>query len=125
MVPLVLPLMAMLVPKVGVVANTILPLPVTVFPNAVIVPEVGNVNAVVPVAVNVTLYAPLVANVLLFARVRVPVVVLTVKPLILVAVATPNVGVVKLGLVASTTLPLPVELVNIGACAAEPVPVLV
>jgi hypothetical protein len=37
----------------------------------------------------------------------------------------PRAGVTKVGLVARTTLPLPVELVRVGACAADPVPVLV
>ena len=37
--------------------------------------------------------------------------------------ALPLVGAVIDGLVANTTLPVPVELVNVGACAALPVPV--
>ena len=35
----------------------------------------------------------------------------------------PKFGVTKVGEVARTTLPEPVELVNVGACAALPVPV--
>ena len=35
----------------------------------------------------------------------------------------PRLGVVKVGEVANTTLPDPVELVKVGACAAAPVPV--
>lgn len=37
----------------------------------------------------------------------------------------PRAGVTSVGDVARTTLPLPVELVSVGACAAAPVPVLV
>ena len=87
------------------------------------VPVVGNVTVVVPVAVSVVLNAPEVAKVELFANDNVPVVVETVKPLIDVAVAAPSAGVTKLGDVANTTEPEPVELVSVGACAADPVPV--
>ena len=50
----------------------------------------------------------------------------TGKPVALVKVAelgVPNAGVTNVGLVANTTLPDPVELVSVGAWAAEPVPV--
>jgi len=74
------------------------------------VPVVGNVTVVVPVAVRVVLYAPLVTNVDPSARVSVADVAGAVKAtlLTLVAVATPMVGVVSVGLVASTLLPVPV-----------------
>ena len=48
------------------------------------------------------------------------------KLVALVSVAelgVPKAGVTNVGLVAKTTLPDPVELVSVGACAAEPVPV--
>jgi len=51
LVPVAAPMMG--VTSVGVVASTMLPLPVVTLPRAVIVPDVGNVNDVVPVAVNV------------------------------------------------------------------------
>jgi hypothetical protein len=35
----------------------------------------------------------------------------------------PKAGVTKVGLVANTTLPLPVEVVKVGACVSVPVPV--
>jgi hypothetical protein len=79
------------VTKVGLVAKTILPDPVTVLPKAVTVPLVGNVNAVVAVAVRVTEKAPTVAKVDELARVKVPVVVLTVNPLMVVPVIVPPV----------------------------------
>ena len=50
----------------------------------------------------------------------------TGKPVALVRVAelgVPKAGVTSVGLVANTTEPLPVELVKVGACAADPVPV--
>ena len=46
------------VTSVGVVANTMLPLPVVTLPRAVIVPDVGSVSDVLPVAVKVCEKAP-------------------------------------------------------------------
>jgi len=57
---------------VGLVARTILPLPTTALPSAVIVPDVGSVRAVVPVAVMDTGKAPAVEK--LPASANVPVV---------------------------------------------------
>lgn len=96
--------------KVGDVASTILPEPVVLFPRAVTVPEVGRVRVVVPVVVNVVLNAPEVASVEPSANVRVAPVAgaVTVTLLMVVADATPKVGVVSVGLVANTTLPEPV-----------------
>jgi hypothetical protein len=73
------------------------------------VPVVGNVKVVVAVAVSVVLNAPAVASVELLARDNVPVVVDTVKPFILVAVAAPKVGVTRVGLVPNTKAPEPVS----------------
>jgi hypothetical protein len=82
------------------------------------VPVVGSVRVVVAVAVSVVLNAPDVASVELLARVSVPVVVDIVKPLMEVANAAPNVGVTSVGLVANTTLPVPVLPIQSGATAA-------
>ena len=71
----------------------------------------GSVALVVAVDVNVRLNAPDVASVELLASVSVPVVVVTVRPLREVAVATPNTGVTSVGDVDSTTEPDPVEVV--------------
>lgn len=61
------------------------------------VPVVGSVTFVAPVDVRVIEFAPAVTSVLPFTMVSVPVLVVIVKPLMLVAVATPKAGVVKLG----------------------------
>jgi len=108
-----LTLVAVAAPSVGVTntgldARTIEPDPVVVLPSAVTVPLVGSVRLVAPVAVNVVLNAPDVARVLPFASVRMPVVLLIVRPLTLVAVAAPSVGVTRTGLVARTIEPEPV-----------------
>ena len=79
----------------------------TVFAVVASVPLVGSVTDVVPVVVRVALNAPLVASVLLFANAKVPVVVLIVRPLTLVAVATPSVGVVRMALVVRAMPPDP------------------
>ena len=78
------------------------------------VPVVGNVTFVVAVAVNVVEYAPLVANVDPSTNVNVADVVGAVKVtlLTLVAVATPMVGVVKVGEVENTKDPVPVSSVT-------------
>ena len=85
------------------------------------VPDVGNVTVVVPVAVNVVLNAPEVAKVEPSAIVNVEPVAgaVIVTLLIDVALATPNVGVVKLGDVANTTEPDPVV---VAADIAVPLP---
>ena len=80
----------------------------TVFAVVVKVPLVGSVRLVAPVAVNVVLNAPDVARVLPLARVRTPVVLLIVRPLTLVAVAAPSVGVTNTGPDARTIEPEPV-----------------
>ena len=106
--------------SVGLVARTMLPLPTTALPRAVIVPDVGNVNDVVPVAVNVCENAPDVANVLPLASVRVAVVpgFVIVTLLTVVAVAAPIEGVTSTGLVDSTFAPLPVLVVTpVPPCA--------
>ena len=75
----------------------------------------GNVIVVESVPARVIVL--LTVNVLPSATARVELVAGAVIAilLILVAVAAPNEGVVNDGLVASTTLPLPVELVSVGA----------
>ena len=73
------------------------------------VPVVGNVTFVVPVEVNVIALAPDVARVDPLAIVRVPVEDVIVKPLIDVADAAPNVGVVNDGELAKTSAPDPVS----------------
>ena len=65
------------------------------------------------------LLAPEVASVDPLASVSVPVVVDTVRPFKLVAVATPRTGVVSVGLVALTTFPVPVFAVQVGAAPVE------
>lgn len=75
------------------------------------VPVVGIVTFDAANAVSVMPYAPDVASVDPLAIVRLPVEVATVNPLIEVAVAAPSVGVTITGLVASTTLPVPVVVV--------------
>ena len=82
------------VPKTGAVnvllANVSVPFKVA------IVPVVGNVILVVPVEVKVIGLAPEVIKLELLASVRTPpVVAVIVKPLILVADATPKTGVVS------------------------------
>jgi hypothetical protein len=72
------------------------------------VPEVGSVTLVPAVAVKVIENAPDVTKLLPLANVNVPVVVDTVKPFRLVAVATPNTGVERVGPVANTIFPDPV-----------------
>ena len=83
------------------------------------VPDVGSVTFVAPVEVNVMLLAPEVASVDPLASVSVPVVVDTVRPFKLVAVATPRTGVVSVGDVALTTFPVPVLAVQVGADPVE------
>jgi hypothetical protein len=74
------------------------------------VPDVGKVRLVAPVAVRVVVYAPLVARVEPSAKVKVAddagAVIATL--LTEVAVATPIVGVTRVGLVARTAEPEPV-----------------
>ena len=99
--------------SVGEPARTIAPEPVTEFPKAVTVPLVGSVNVVAPVTANVVENAPDTANVTPFGIVSVPVPDGIVRPFSLVAVATPSVGVVivgldSVGLDARTILPVPV-----------------
>jgi hypothetical protein len=90
-------------------------------PVVVKVPAVGNVTLVAAVVVSVKLLAPEVAKVELSANVRVAAVVGAVKAtlLILVAVATPNTGVTRVGVLANTLAPLPVSSVKANAKLAD------
>jgi hypothetical protein len=122
------------VPKAGVtrtgeVANTKAPLPVSsditpanskeevaawidnLLPEVIRVPAVGNVTLETPVVVRVKLLAPEVANVDPSNNVKVAAVAGAVNAtlLIVVAEATPRVGVVRVGDVANTNAPLPVS----------------
>jgi hypothetical protein len=127
------------VTRVGEVANTKAPLPVSsditpsnsedvvaantlsLLPVVVKVPAVGNVTLVAAVVVRVRLKAPAVANVELSANVKVAAVAGAVKAtlLILVAVATPNTGVTRVGDVANTFTPVPVLSVSADARLAD------
>jgi hypothetical protein len=125
--------------RVGDVANTKSPVPVSsditpsnseeevaantlsLLPVVVKVPAVGNVTFVAAVVVRVKLFAPAVAKVELSANVKVAAVAGAVKAtlLILVAEATPRVGVVRVGDVANTKSPLPVSSVSAAAKLAD------
>jgi hypothetical protein len=125
--------------KVGDVANTKRPDPVSsditpanseeevaanalsLLPVVVKVPAIGNVTFVAAVVVSVRLNAPAVAKVELSANVRVAAVAGAVKAtlLILVAVATPNTGVTRVGVLANTLAPLPVSSVKANAKLAD------
>lgn len=127
------------VTKVGVVANTRFPLPVSsdIIPASSLelvaakalslldvvasVPEVGSVTFVAPEEVRVILLAPEVINELPSANVKVAddagVVIVTL--LILVAAATPRIGVVRVGLVENTRESLPVSSEIIEANSEE------
>jgi hypothetical protein len=83
------------------------------------VPEVGRVTFVVAVDEIVVVKAPLVANVAPLSMVKVPVEEVMVRPLILVAVATPKTGVTNVGEVAKTSAPLPVSPVTAAAKLAD------
>lgn len=74
------------------------------------VPVVGNVTLVAAVAVKVNEYAPDVARVAPSAMVSVAAVagVVNATLLMLVAVATPSTGVINVGVLSSTILPVPV-----------------
>ena len=74
------------------------------------VPVVGNVTLVAAVAVKVNEYAPDVARVAPSAMVSVAAVAGAVNAtlLMLVAVATPNTGVINVGVLSNTILPVPV-----------------
>ena len=58
-------------------------------------------------------------NVLPFVRLKVPVLPVIVRPLMLVAVAAPRTGVTKVGEVARTTLPVPVEATKLIVLGSE------
>jgi hypothetical protein len=127
------------VTRVGVLANTKAPVPVSsemtpansedvvaawidnLLPVVIKVPAVGKVTLVAAVVVSVKLLAPEVANVDPSANVKVAEVAGAVNAtlLILVAVATPNTGVVRVGEVANTKSPLPVSSVTADAKLAE------
>lgn len=74
-------------------------------------PVVGRVTVVLAVAVMVVEKAPTVANVLPLAKVKVAEVAgaVIVTLLTLVALATPNVGVTRVGELLNTTDPVPVS----------------
>jgi len=125
--------------RVGDVANTKSPVPVSsditpsnsedevaantlsLLPVVVKVPAVGNVTFVAAVVVRVKLFAPEVANVEPSAKVKVAAVAGAVNAtlLMLVAVATPNTGVVRVGDVANTKSPEPVSSVTAAAKLAD------
>ena len=125
--------------RVGEVANTKSPLPVSsditpansadevaantlsLLPVVVKVPAVGKVTLEAAVVVSVKLKAPAVARVELFAKAKVASVAGAVKTtlLMLVAEATPRLGVVKDGDVANTKAPVPVSSVTAAAKLAD------
>jgi hypothetical protein len=97
-------------------ANTLRLLPVVVK-----VPAVGNVTLVAAVVVSVNPKAPTVVRVEPSANAKVAEVAGAVKAtlLILVAVATPNTGVTRVGDVANTFTPVPVLSVSADARLAD------
>jgi len=125
--------------RVGDVANTKRPDPVSsditpansedevavntlsLLPVVVKVPAVGKVTLEAAVVVSVKLKAPAVAKVDPSANVKVAAVAGAVKAtlLILVAVATPNTGVTRVGDVANTLTPVPVLSVSAAAKLAD------
>jgi hypothetical protein len=127
------------VTRVGDVANTKAPLPVSseitpsnseeevaantlsLLPVVVKVPAVGNVTLVAAVVVSVNPKAPTVVRVEPSANAKVAEVAGAVKAtlLILVAVATPNTGVTRVGDVANTFTPVPVLSVSADARLAD------
>jgi hypothetical protein len=127
------------VTRVGDVANTNAPLPVSsditpancnevvaantlkLLPVVVNVPAVGNVTLEAAVVVSVKLLAPEVANVDPCANVKVAEVAgaVIVTLLIVVASATPNTGVTRVGDVANTLTPVPVLSVSADAKLAD------
>jgi len=127
------------VTRVGEVANTKAPLPVSsditpsnsedvvaantlsLLPVVVKVPAVGNVTLVAAVVVSVKLLAPEVAKVEPLANAKVADVAGAVNAtlLILVAVATPSTGVTRVGVLANTKAPLPVSSVTAEAKLAD------
>jgi hypothetical protein len=127
------------VTRVGEVANTKAPLPVSsditpsnsedvvaantlsLLPVVVKVPAVGNVTLVAAVVVSVNPKAPTVVRVEPSANAKVAEVAGAVKAtlLILVAVATPNTGVTRVGDVENTLTPVPVLSVSADAKLAD------
>jgi len=125
--------------RVGEVANTKSPLPVSsditpansedevaantlsLLPVVVKVPAVGKVTLEAAVVVSVKLKAPAVARVEPSANVNVAAVAGAVKTTLfmLVAVATPNTGVTRVGDVANTLTPVPVLSVSAVAKLAD------
>jgi hypothetical protein len=99
-----------------VAANTLSLLPVVVK-----VPAVGNVTLEAAVVVSVNAKAPTVESVELSANVNVAAVAGAVKAtlLMLVAVATPKTGVIRVGVLANTFTPVPVLSVSADAKLAE------
>lgn len=71
---------------------------------------VGNVITVESVPLRVSPFVT--ANVLALVSVNVPVDAVSVRPFMLVAAATPRIGVVSVGDVANTSNPLPVSFVT-------------
>ena len=125
--------------RVGEVANTKSPLPVSseitaansaeevaacilsLLPVVIRIPAVGNVTFVAAVVVSVRLKPPEVARVDASANVKVAAVAGAVKAtlLILVAVATPKTGVTRVGVLANTLDPVPVSSVRAAAKLAD------
>ena len=125
--------------KVGVLLKTNRPVPLSsditpansaevvaawidnLLPLVISVPAVGNVTLVAAVVVSVNAKAPTVESVELSANVNVAAVVGAVKAtlLMLVAVATPKTGVIRVGVLANTFTPVPVLSVSADAKLAE------
>ena len=113
-------------PVVGVVAPTVPLILMDAVPvRFVTVPLLGVPNAP-PLTTNAPALPVLTANAVA-TPVPNPLTPVEIgKPVAFVSVAelgVPKAGVTRVGLVAKTTLPDPVELVSVGAWAAEPVPV--
>ena len=111
-------------PNVGVVnvgAVNVLFVNVSVPAKVANVPEVGNVILVAPVVVNVEVNPPTIANVAFVGIVNVPALPVIDNPFIDVAVATPNVGVVKVGEVnvLFVKVSLPANVANVPAVVGK------
>jgi len=117
--PVPKPLTSLAIRTVSVLLAPLIVLLVSVSEPACVdnVPLVGKVTLLAAVVVNVRAKAPFVASVLPLANVSVALVAGAVNAtlLMLVALATPNVGVVSDGLVANTSAPLPVSSVTAPA----------
>ena len=111
-------------PRAGVVmvgAVSVLLVKVSVPTKVASVPDVGKVTFVAPLDVNVIGFAPDVANVLPSARVNVAALLGAVIATLFteVAEATPIIGVIKVGVLALTTSPVPIVEIS----STTPVPI--